>query len=80
MPMTKSNGMHRTSNEEEDVEMMDPIFAKHRYGREDILALIPKDSKGPPDGLRSCPYFVERPQMPIILSPLTEAEQVAKSR
>lgn len=59
-------------------EMMDPIFAKYRYGREDILALVPsKDYKVPPDGLQKCPYFSDRPQLPIILTTLNETEQVS---
>jgi hypothetical protein len=55
--------------------MMEPIFAKHRYGH-DILALIPKDSK-PPDGLESCPFFVDRPQVPIVETKLNETELVS---
>lgn len=57
-------------------EMAEPIFAKNRYGREDILALIPKDSKAPPAGLQQCPYFTVNPQPPIILTNLNETEQV----
>jgi hypothetical protein len=56
--------------------MMDPIFAKHRYGREDILALIPKDQTAPPEGLQKCPFFVEKPLTPIILTGLNETELV----
>lgn len=45
-----------------------------RYGREDLLALMGKDAKPPPDGLSQCPFFVEKAQTPIILLPLSEAE------
>lgn len=55
---------------------MEPVFAKNRYGREDILALIPKDSTDPPSGLNKCAFFVEKPLMPIILTSLSETEQV----
>lgn len=55
--------------------MIAPVFAKHRYGREDILAMIPK-STHPPDGLRKCQFFVEEGQPPIILTSLNEAELV----
>lgn len=54
---------------------MDPVFAQHRYGREDILALMGKDTK-PPDGLEKCPFFVEKCQTPIILLPLNDTELV----
>jgi len=54
---------------------MDTVFANHRYGREDILALMSKDIK-PPDGLKDCPFFVENAQTPMILMPLNEIELV----
>uniref|UniRef100_A0A914CP19 Uncharacterized protein n=1 Tax=Acrobeloides nanus TaxID=290746 RepID=A0A914CP19_9BILA len=57
-----------------DEELMPPVFAKNRYGREDILALIGKGTK-PPDGLDKCPFFVESPQAPIILQQLSEIEE-----
>ena len=54
---------------------MAPVFAKHRYGREDILALEVKGTK-PPDGLLQCPFLVEEGQAPIILTSLSETELV----
>ena len=57
-------------------EVMDPVFAQHRYGREDILALIRKDTK-PPDGLSQCPFFTEKPLTPIILTDFNETELVS---
>ncbi|CAD5212201.1 unnamed protein product [Bursaphelenchus okinawaensis] len=68
----RPNGISRAA-EEDTGEMVEPVFAKHRYGREDILALKPRDSK-PPDGLSVCPFFVEKPLVPIILSDLNETE------
>ena len=55
---------------------MAPIFAQHRYGREDILAMLPKSTE-PPDGLLKCQFFVEEVQLPIILSSLNETELVS---
>lgn len=55
--------------------MMDPILSKYRYGREDLLALIGKDTTVP-EGLKSCQFFVEKALNPIILSPLSETELV----
>lgn len=55
--------------------MIAPVFAKHRYGREDILAMMQKSTR-PPDGLRKCQFFVEEGQLPIILSILNETEMV----
>lgn len=34
-----------------------------------------KDSKPPPDGLEKCPYYSEKPQLPIIMTNLNEHEQ-----
>ena len=48
---------------------------ENRYGREDLLALAPRVSQ-PPDGLHRCPYFLERAQVPIVTTPLSELEQV----
>ena len=56
--------------------MIAPVFAKHRYGREDVLAMMPKNTR-PPDNLHCCPFFVEQAQRPIILSNLSEAELVS---
>lgn len=56
--------------------MIAPVFAQHRYGREDILAMMPKSTR-PPDGLRKCQFFVEEGQLPIILSSLNETELVS---
>lgn len=55
--------------------MITPVFANHRYGREDILALEPKGTK-PPDGLYKCPFLVEEGQSPIILTSLNDTELV----
>lgn len=55
--------------------MMDPILSKYRYGREDLLALMGKDVKLP-EGIKDCPFFVEKAQDPIILGPFTETELV----
>lgn len=54
---------------------MDPILSKYRYGREDLLALMGKEIKIP-EGLKDCPFFVEKALDPIILSPLSETELV----
>uniref|UniRef100_A0A0N5B171 GYF domain-containing protein n=1 Tax=Syphacia muris TaxID=451379 RepID=A0A0N5B171_9BILA len=59
----------------QDYPLSEPIFVRNRYGREDLLALLPKDSKYP-DGLQKCQFFIEIPQQPIVLTPLTEAETV----
>ena len=71
---SRLDGVHRTSTSESE-EIMDPVFAERRYGREDILALLRKDMK-PPDGLDQCPFYLEKPQTPIILSGLNDTEQV----
>lgn len=55
--------------------MIAPVFAEHRYGREDILALQPQGTR-PPDGLLNCPFVIMDGQGPIILMAPTEAEQV----
>ncbi|VDD89795.1 unnamed protein product [Enterobius vermicularis] len=59
----------------QDYPLSEPIFVKNRYGREDLLALLPRDSTYP-DGLQKCQFFVEIPQQPIVLTPLTDAETV----
>uniref|UniRef100_A0A7E4VBX7 GYF domain-containing protein n=1 Tax=Panagrellus redivivus TaxID=6233 RepID=A0A7E4VBX7_PANRE len=66
----------RSSVDSDDSNKMDsaPVFAVHRYGREDILALIPQSTR-PPDGLKASQFFVETPLEPIILTPLNEIEQ-----
>uniref|UniRef100_A0A1I7SWG7 GYF domain-containing protein n=1 Tax=Bursaphelenchus xylophilus TaxID=6326 RepID=A0A1I7SWG7_BURXY len=68
----RPNGISRAA-EEDTGEMIEPVFAKYRYGREDILALNPRDSK-PPDGLEGCPFFMEKALTPIILTELNETE------
>lgn len=55
--------------------MATPVFAKNRYGREDLLALMAKDVP-PPDGLEKCKYISEQPQTPVVLTGQTESEQV----
>uniref|UniRef100_A0AC35GPF0 Uncharacterized protein n=1 Tax=Panagrolaimus sp. PS1159 TaxID=55785 RepID=A0AC35GPF0_9BILA len=66
---------HRGSDSDDlsKMEMIAPVFAKHRYGREDILAMMQKSTR-PPDGLRKCQFFVEESQLPIIFSILNETE------
>lgn len=59
--------------------MVEPVFAERRYGREDILAMMPKDSQ-PPDGLSNCPFFVEKALPPIIMTDWNEVELVWKQR
>ncbi|KAI1727466.1 GYF domain-containing protein [Ditylenchus destructor] len=74
----RPNGLiNRPASEDADAsqEMMDPVFAKNRYGREDLLALMGKVSTKPPDGLEQCPFFMEKPQTPIILLALNDTEQ-----
>ncbi|CAJ0932345.1 unnamed protein product, partial [Mesorhabditis belari] len=52
-----------------------PVFVEHRYGREDLLALVGKDSR-PPEGLERCQeLFVEQCQQPVSIYPLSEREQ-----
>ncbi|PAV83480.1 hypothetical protein WR25_00002 [Diploscapter pachys] len=65
-------------NDEDSQLISDPIFLQHRYGREDLLALVPRASQ-PPGGLQACPYFIDRPQCPIVTTPLTELEQTTKN-
>lgn len=56
---------------------MPPVFAKNRYGREDITAIYTLINKeATPSGLDGCPFFVAIPQAPIILQPLSEIEEV----
>ncbi|KAI6242999.1 hypothetical protein M3Y99_00210700 [Aphelenchoides fujianensis] len=72
---TSSSSLQRHSANDdpaESTEMIDPIFAKHRYGREDLLALI-RASK-PSEGLDQCPFYIETPLTPITLTPLNETE------
>uniref|UniRef100_A0A0M3ILU3 Siderophore-interacting protein n=1 Tax=Ascaris lumbricoides TaxID=6252 RepID=A0A0M3ILU3_ASCLU len=57
----------------QDYPLAEPIFVTNRYGREDLLALLSKDAN-PPAGLDKCPFFVEIPQQPIVLKPLTDVE------
>uniref|UniRef100_A0A915BU74 GYF domain-containing protein n=1 Tax=Parascaris univalens TaxID=6257 RepID=A0A915BU74_PARUN len=57
----------------QDYPLAEPIFVTNRYGREDLLALLSKDAN-PPAGLDKCPFFVEVPQQPIVLKPLTDVE------
>uniref|UniRef100_A0A1I7XPA0 Intraflagellar transport protein 74 homolog n=1 Tax=Heterorhabditis bacteriophora TaxID=37862 RepID=A0A1I7XPA0_HETBA len=67
----------RTSMNEEaegDYPVAAPIFVKNRYGREDLLALVGKESQ-PPDGLPACPLFVSIALQPIVCYPLSELEQ-----
>lgn len=59
----------------QDYPLAEPIFVTNRYGREDLLALLSKDAN-PPAGLDKCPFFVEIPQQPIVLKPLTDVETV----
>ncbi|KAI6178865.1 hypothetical protein M3Y98_00547900 [Aphelenchoides besseyi] len=77
LKMPKPNGsVHRVSTEDDDSasqEMIEPVFANNRFGREDLLALIRNDSK-PPDGIQQCPFFTDKPLTPIILSSLSETE------
>lgn len=54
---------------------MEPILSKHRYGREELLALMGKELKIP-DGLKECSFYVEKAQTPIILNALSETELV----
>ena len=49
------------------------------YGREDLLAMMGKINIQAPGGLEKCPFFVEKPQTPIVLMPSTEAEMVLNS-
>lgn len=55
-------------------ETCDPIFAKHSYGREDLLAMRGKDGVKPPVGIEKCPFFVESSLTPVVLLPFTEIE------
>nr|CAD2194750.1 unnamed protein product [Meloidogyne enterolobii] len=73
MPSTRSV----LSNQQKPVnaeEPCDPIFAKHSYGREDLLAMRGKDGVKPPSGIEKCPFFVESSLTPVVLLPLTEIE------
>uniref|UniRef100_A0A914KZ92 GYF domain-containing protein n=1 Tax=Meloidogyne incognita TaxID=6306 RepID=A0A914KZ92_MELIC len=73
MPSTRSV----LSNQQKPVnaeEPCDPIFAKHSYGREDLLAMRGKDGVKPPFGIERCPFFVESSLTPVVLLPLTEIE------
>nr|CAD2162352.1 unnamed protein product [Meloidogyne enterolobii] len=73
MPSTRSV----ISNQQKPVnaeEPCDPIFAKHSYGREDLLAMRGKDGVKPPFGIERCPFFVESSLTPVVLLPLTEIE------
>ncbi|VDM45170.1 unnamed protein product [Toxocara canis] len=57
----------------QDYPLAEPIFVTNRYGREDLLALLCKDTSAPA-GLDKCPFFVETAQQPIVLKPLTDVE------
>uniref|UniRef100_A0A1I8B3N2 GYF domain-containing protein n=1 Tax=Meloidogyne hapla TaxID=6305 RepID=A0A1I8B3N2_MELHA len=56
------------------LQTCDPIFAKHSYGREDLLAMRGKDGVKPPVGIEKCPFFVESSLTPVVLLPFTEIE------
>lgn len=66
---TQSNGTERSA----EFSLDNLVFAKYRYGREDMIALSQRDA-GPPEGLDNCPFFVSKPQEPIVRTPLTDAE------
>ncbi|KAH7698208.1 GYF domain containing protein [Aphelenchoides avenae] len=73
---TRAERVPREPPNENDTsqEMATPVFAKNRYGREDLLALMAKDVP-PPDGLEKCKYISEQPQTPVVLTGQTESEQ-----
>ncbi|KAL3102594.1 hypothetical protein niasHT_022881 [Heterodera trifolii] len=58
----------------ENDETCDPIFAKHSYGREDLLAMMGRNTMKPPLDIKRCPFFVDSAQTPIILMPFTDIE------
>lgn len=51
-------------------------LAEYRYGREEMLGLIPKDAR-PPNALRQFEHLAKQNfQIPLALTPMTEDEQV----
>lgn len=61
----------------QDYPLSDPILVNNRYGREDLLALVGRDSQ-PPDGLETLgPFLVAIAQKPIVLTPLNDIETVS---
>ncbi|CAB3404280.1 unnamed protein product [Caenorhabditis bovis] len=62
------------SDDQEEYPLSAPVLSNFRYDREELLALVPKESS-PPEGLRDCPFFVEISQDPVANNPLTDQEQ-----
>uniref|UniRef100_A0A183CFS2 GYF domain-containing protein n=1 Tax=Globodera pallida TaxID=36090 RepID=A0A183CFS2_GLOPA len=58
----------------ENDETCEPIFAKHSYGREDLLAMMGKNTMKPPLGIKRCPFYMDSAQTPIILMPFSDTE------
>uniref|UniRef100_A0A914HKV3 GYF domain-containing protein n=1 Tax=Globodera rostochiensis TaxID=31243 RepID=A0A914HKV3_GLORO len=58
----------------ENDETCEPIFAKHSYGREDLLAMMGKNTMKPPLGIKRCPFYMDTAQTPIILMPFSDTE------
>lgn len=53
-------------------------LAEHRYGREEMLALFDRNCK-PPEPLTTFPaLYVEKTQLPLALTTMTEDETVAR--
>uniref|UniRef100_A0A183CU16 SERPIN domain-containing protein n=1 Tax=Globodera pallida TaxID=36090 RepID=A0A183CU16_GLOPA len=62
----------------ENDETCEPIFAKHSYGREDLLAMMGKNTMKPPLGIKRCPFYMDTAQTPIILMPFSDTEMVRR--
>lgn len=61
----------------QDTQLSQPVLSKNRYGREEVLVLMPPNPRAP-NGLSNCPFFVEVPREPLAHTSPSDLEEVSK--